>query len=238
MSKSKPGPPCIVCNGPTTTRSRLGRCRRCAYEARRRPIPTCSDCGVPITRSSRGRCRPCSAEVLNSDKAFHARRIEGIRRKFEDPEHRAKMAAVARRVGQKAAVDPDHRAWLIEHGRRQVKRLWTPEARARFLAGRPAAGRKISETRMGWCPPEYRDEYRRLCRSKRLNAADARAIIEQKIANQDALGDVDSALDYLRRFAPVAKLENGFRYGNAILTPAEVVSRARVRGWQPERLVA
>jgi hypothetical protein len=49
---------------------------------------------------------------------------------------------------------------------------------------------------------------------------------------------VDSALDYLRKFAPVQKLENGYRYGNAVLSPAEVVSRAKIRGWEPERLAA
>lgn len=35
---------------------------------------------------------------------------------------------------------------------------------------------------MAWCPPEYRDEYRRLTRSKMLPAAEARTIIEGLIA--------------------------------------------------------
>lgn len=55
----------------------------------------------------------------------------------------------------------------------------------RLGAGHPAriaAGRKLSETRMGWCPLEYRDEYRRLVRSKLVSAAEARRMIEDMIA--------------------------------------------------------
>lgn len=41
---------------------------------------------------------------------------------------------------------------------------------------------RASRSRMAWCPPEYRDEYRRLTRSKMLPAAEARTIIEGLIA--------------------------------------------------------
>src|SRR3546814_9943464 len=39
-----------------------------------------------------------------------------------------------------------------------------------------------SRSRLSWCPPEYRDEYRRLTRAKMLPAAEARPIIEDMIA--------------------------------------------------------
>lgn len=39
-----------------------------------------------------------------------------------------------------------------------------------------------SRSRLSWCPPEYRAEYRRLTRAKMIPAAEARPIIENMIA--------------------------------------------------------
>lgn len=52
-----------------------------------------------------------------------------------------------------------------------------PEARAKYLASRPAAGRKRSETALAWCPAQYREDYRILTRSKAMSAAEAKAFI-------------------------------------------------------------
>jgi len=42
---------------------------------------------------------------------------------------------------------------------------------------------EISRSRMSWCPLEYRDEYRRLTRSKMLLASEARRMIESLIVS-------------------------------------------------------
>lgn len=56
----------------------------------------------------------------------------------------------------------------------------------RFAADNPDRVREYctqaSRSRLAWCPPEYRDEYRRLTRVKMLSAADSRKVIEDLIA--------------------------------------------------------
>ena len=55
-----------------------------------------------------------------------------------------------------------------------AKKSATPEVRAR-------AAQSCRERALGWCPPAYRADYRRLVRSKRYLAHEARALIEQAI---------------------------------------------------------
>jgi hypothetical protein len=129
-------------------------------------------------------------------------------------------------------ADPVKREAAAERARR-IYRLYldTPEVRAKVAASRAVAGEKVREFRLAWCPAEYRALHHENVNKHRMLAAQSREMIEKLVANDKAMKDVDLALDYLRKFAPVQKLENGFRYGNAILTPAELVSRATVRGW-------
>lgn len=60
------------------------------------------------------------------------------------------------------------------------------EALARFQRDHPERVReyctRASHARLAWCPPEYRDEYRRLTRKKQIPAAEARHLIEEMIA--------------------------------------------------------
>lgn len=246
LSRPEASPTCATCGVPRSSKNKTGLCRKCAAavtgRARRIERRTeCIECGGRITRQSKtGRCRVCASIHVNKTDELKLKRAEGIRRKFQDPEHRAKMAKVAIRNGQKGAADPEHHAWLVRRGYELTKILQSPEVRARNQSPecRARAGRSVSETRMAWCPKEYWEDYRFLVRSKRMLAADARRMIEQKIADRQALKDIDEALYFLRKFAPVAKLEDGFRYGNAILSPAEVIERAKTRGWQPDRWAA
>ena len=60
--------------------------------------------------------------------------------------------------------------------------LAKPEHRERLVETCQANSR----TRLGWCPPELQDEYRRLTRSKMLPAAEARAVIEDQVAREKA----------------------------------------------------
>jgi hypothetical protein len=192
------------------------------------------ECGARISDWTKtGRCKPCSVARLNSDPEIQAARTAGLRRAYEDPEFRARMAKITARNVQKAALDPEIHAKWSAIGREAIKRLYSPEIRAKWLAGRAACGRKRHETVMGWCPPDLRPEYMRLCKSKRMSAAKAREAIEQIIAARSA--ELPEAIRWLNRIAPVTRQEDGtFRYGNAFLTAKEVISRAKIKGWEPQ----
>lgn len=146
-----------------------------------KPKPcNCVDCDKPITANTKtGRCIPCANRFIGATEAFQQARAEGIRRKFrDDPAHIAKMRRVAAANGKRAMLDPARVEQLREHGRKmRATHLSTPAALAARLAVAKDVGRKITETRLGWCPPEYRAEYRRLTLSKRFLAADAKAMI-------------------------------------------------------------
>src|SRR3546814_1897796 len=58
-----------------------------------------------------------------------------------------------------------------------------------------------SRSRLSWCPPEYRDEYRRLTRAKMLPAAEARPIIEDMIAADARSEEHTSELQSLMRIS-------------------------------------
>lgn len=141
------------------------------------PTRVCADCATPISRQAT-RCRACSVRNTNASPDVAAARKAAIRAKFAEPAHLAKMQGVARRAGEIARQDPEFRARLVEHGKRMyATHLNTPEGRAKVLATRKASGAKRTETVLGWCPPEYRDDYRRLIYSKQVRAVEARRII-------------------------------------------------------------
>lgn len=199
----------------------------------------CGDCGTVITdRSKTGRCSPCNNKRVGKDPAFQARRMEGIRRKFEDPAHLKKMQAIARRNGQKAAAEPGVRERLVERGKELYRDyLSRPDIRAKCIEAIRANSHKISDAALGWCPQEMRARYRHLTATKRMRAADARAQVEAEWADWQAHRDLDDAMRWLNRIAPCRKLDTGFiQYGSAELRPAEVINRAKLKGW--ERLAA
>ena len=237
---------CRTCGGPRSRFSRFGFCRTCARRNRdnlpppMNPHTHCLDCGKGLCKINvTGYCKPCWGSKQWEDPDFRERRAEGVRRKFADPEYMAKMRKQCQRLGQKTAIDPVLQARRREVGRvMYLKNLAAPEVRQRCLEAVRKAGPKHTELRLGWCPEPFRTRYRYLIKTKKMKAVDARALIEREMADQDALKHIDSALDFLRRLAPVAKLENGYRYGNAILRPSEVIERATLRGWQPERWAA
>ena len=201
----------------------------------------CSACAKLIVNLSKtGLCHGCFLKGFNSDPEMRAKRIAGQKRLYrENPEAYAKRVKILNRSREKAFADPVIYAKMQEHGRRLVHHLHTPDAIARKEAARPRMVEGCRAARLSWCPREYWDEYCKLIKGpKRMRAADARPYILQKAADEAALKHIDSALDYLKRLAPVAKLENGYRYGNAILRPSEVIERAKLRGWQPDRWAA
>lgn len=138
----------------------------------------CSDCPSPISRGSKtGRCNPCALRHRNADPVFQAKRIAAIRKSYREP---AKRAAAAKRIyafHQAARRDPAKRERLDRNIWIARERLTDPAVLAKMESRRAHAGRKRTETCLAWCPPELRDEYRHLVRSKRLPAAEAKATI-------------------------------------------------------------
>lgn len=242
------GSNCLDCERPLCIKNKSGRCRSCfailRAERARQPRKHCSDCNKELSvKNQTGRCHPCSNRWrwANDYNTLRERQVAGIRRKYDsDAEYRERVIRACRRTAQKTSLDPVLKAKRREQWFRVYETcLNTPEGRAKNRkAVKEKSGKTQSEQRFAWCPTEFREEYRRLVRSKRMHAVDARKIIEAKIADREALKHVLSALEHLKRLAPVAILENGYRYGNAILRPSEVVERAKLRGWQPDRWAA
>jgi hypothetical protein len=136
-------------------------------------------------------------------------------------------------------ANPEVREKLRQNGFASLDRLLSPETRAKTLSPESLAKRakSVSDYRLPWCPEEYRDEYRKLRGSgwKRPSPDEARAIIEAKIANDRAIrsGDLDDAVFWLSRIAPIKRLDDGsYRYGHAVLSPGEVIKRAELKGWK------
>lgn len=198
----------------------------------------CSKCAVPIgNTNASGLCRPCVLAKNSTDPVFLENRRQGLRNKIaNDPEYAEGLRRRMKRTAQKAALDPVLTAKRRARGRYLYEtRLNTPEVKAKILASRRAVGDKLREQRMAWCPPELRAKYKALYRNKRIPSAVARVMIEAEAADLLAVRSPGfrDAIYWLNRIAPVTLQEDGtYRYGNAFLSPAEVISRAKAKGWQ------
>lgn len=83
-----------------------------------------------------------------------------------------------------AAIAAGKRFFGIEHNPAHFETA-VERIRAVVAAGsdvRARAGRTLSQTRLGWLPPEYRDDYFHLRRNFKYRAREARRIIEDQIA--------------------------------------------------------
>jgi hypothetical protein len=147
-------------------------------------MSNCLDCGEGLgPKNKSGRCRPCGNTFRNADPEFRRKRAEGIRRRFADPLHRKKMKFVIGENARKARQNPLYMSALRRRGYQLAATyLNDPEIRARNIAAIKAAGPKMSDTKLAWCPREWRDEYRRLTIRKRVPTAEARAMILDQIA--------------------------------------------------------
>lgn len=127
----------------------------------------CKACGKALWKgNASGFCR----KHIPPDR--RAKMAEGIRRKIKhDPVYLEKLRSLARANSSK----PGHIAKMVEASVkaetwRVGQAALTPESYAK-------AGRTFSARYMAWCPPELRDEYRRLTGSKKIPAKQARAMI-------------------------------------------------------------
>lgn len=173
------------------------------------PAQTCSDCPTILTPNPRRkgtRCRPCTCRA--NARSDHARAAvsTAIRRHWSDPDAHAKhREGISSSIRSKMASDPSYRAHRREHGRRLIEAF--PPAPAGSTVRR-MAGDKCSATKLDWCPPDYRAEYRRI-REVLGKAALAKAAIiemihkqardmERGLLPQDDFMKVRAALRWLR----------------------------------------
>jgi hypothetical protein len=173
-------PTCSDCGKGLRSHGKAKRCLPC-HTAFRKPTPkTCRDCGAPVGPCSRGRCKPCAQHWVANDPEMIRKRADGVRRRFKDPAYRAKMTTIITAANERARQRPEHMAYLRARGQELAALMNSPEVMARRMAMRHEVGAKYTERFLGWCPPAYRDEYRRLRSGK--GAAVARRMIEEMIA--------------------------------------------------------
>jgi hypothetical protein len=141
---------------------------------------TCATCGKPLGATNKsGLCVRDFNARLNADPKTHAKRVAGIRR--DAVVRREEKRRILLENAAKAMQRPERLAFLREQMKWVQPLSQTPEVLAKTD---PAAkGRKRTETVLGWCPPAYREEYRRLIRSRNVNAAEARKVILDQIRN-------------------------------------------------------
>lgn len=144
---------------------------------------------------------------------------------------------------RRARESPEFVERLRENGRIMAeKNFYSEEGRRKWLATRKDAGAKRTERFLGWCPLEWRGEYKRLLHRNRSNAQIARAEVERRIAAKKiarlAVTQSDPAAHFLRKFTAVMRTNEGWRYGTATLTPEQLIERAMQKGWEPERWAA
>lgn len=204
---------------------------------------TCLGCPAEISaRNISGRCRPCLARRNNACPVFAARRAQAIRASAQDPARRAKMAETARRNGAKWRASPEGRAKMVELGHNMRRHAYTPEAQSRWKAGRAEAGARRTATVLAWCPEERRGRYLYLVRTKRMKAADAKALVLSEI-NKDNLNRISrrhfpEIRHFLTKFAPVIRKGEDWLYGTATLSAEAMAERAMAKGWRPDPMLA
>lgn len=171
-----PTKPCVKCDVPIHWRVKSGLCRACS-------VRTCGDCGKVLSKQNKvGYCQIHASKRLWDRPGMREAHKAGLRRAWADPRYRAANRRALREISRKCHQDE---AFL----QRKRERWWahyhnvlnTPEVRARNAKAVAAAAGKMTETKMAWCPPEYRDWYRHMNRTKRIPKADCMKIIADQV---------------------------------------------------------
>lgn len=141
----------------------------------------CSDCPKPLARNPRRkgtRCVACAARHRQSNLSDAQRRAiaDRCRAVWNRPGYRQHMAWAGSEGQRRRLQDPEECARVQANCRRAQAMRGPPSAETRAKISRAK-----TEQFLGWCPLEYRGEYRALVSSKKLPAAEARALIEAQI---------------------------------------------------------
>lgn len=145
-----------------------GGCGKSCRDFPKRKTRFCVDC----SRKANGR---------HPDKIRLSR--EAMKRRMADPVLKAAHLGRAHEgFRQRIAQDPDFAARMSASGRHMGLSKAGHAAQPRGSEPRQRAAASRMKTILGWCPADYRAEYDHLVNSKRLKAAQAREVIERKIA--------------------------------------------------------
>jgi Bacterial dnaA protein helix-turn-helix len=123
-----------------------------------------------------GLCRKHALEQHNANAESQARRVVALKRRFAiDPELRHQHRERARKLH------------TLPQSREAKVRRYTPEFQRKGVEAlrnmpevRRLANAKMSATKLAWCPPALRDEYRHLTQRKAFPAPEARQMIEEQ----------------------------------------------------------
>ena len=156
-------------------------------------------------------CRPCFMRALNSDPVYKARKLEAIAKRWAVPGAREYQAMICRASVKKREANPESRAKVRANGFKQVANLMSPEVFAKAHSADAMKKRVASliETRLGWCPPEYRDSYRKLSRKRHMTAAEAKRIILDEIATAQRRAEA--------RLSPFERQERALHRGGKLI---------------------
>lgn len=150
----------------------------------------CTECGAPLSPRYPERkttlCRRCACRANGKNPEMAKRKGEALRQYYADrPDRREALGRRRSAYIEAHRSDPAFEAQMAkfaEVGTHNIRTfLRSGEARERSTKTR-------RERLMGWCPPEYRDEYQRLRKVVCLRAPEARRIIEQQIEHDAKAG--------------------------------------------------
>lgn len=138
-----------------------------------------TECTHPRSKGAK-RCKPCSAKHMATDPEIQRRRREGIQRYHQKPGVKLEYRERMRKALAASMADPEQLERRREHGRwLRANVLTRPDVVAKTVSPEVNAKRaaSLSATRMRDIPAAMRDEYRRLVVTKKVPAAEVKAII-------------------------------------------------------------
>ncbi|WP_374651196.1 hypothetical protein [Rhizorhabdus sp.] len=139
------------------------------------------NCLIPTACQARTRkhCRSCAAKAVAARPEERAKRSAVTKARFQSAHFRAKHRRALERTYEEKRQDPEWLAKRQADGARLQEILSRPEIRAKTYSPEVNAkrGAACQERWLGWCPPEYRAQYRRLVGSFKFKAAEAKQMI-------------------------------------------------------------
>lgn len=134
----------------------------------------CATCGATLSRQNRsGYCRRHASAAKAQDPAWREAQRAGARRALlANPE---RLDALKARI-RAHNTSPEHRAWAAERAK-AIKLHERGSAASQTAEANAKRSASATASKLAWCPPHLRQDYRRLIYSKKLSAAEARQII-------------------------------------------------------------
>lgn len=172
----------------------------------------CSVCGRPFPPSKRPsrrkgtRCRPCIGASIATMPGVAERKSASMKQRFADPSHLEKHAARIKAGIHASMQNPERLEQMRQRGKELGK---LKNGFNSYPPGHPdriAAARKSAETKLAWCPPDYRADYRKLL-GMGFSAAEARPMIINQIK-----ADASRAAREMTGVSAFAKARGAMRY--------------------------